>query len=769
MFRPVSFNWVLYAVGLGIGWMAHAASPALGQSEDGRSGQAKSNDMLPVVVGFDGTWKLGHTCPIRVDIPDELTGKAHRLEVRTIDGDGVGLTYFTELTGALDATPAADSSQRVVWMSVRMGRRSSELRVRLLGKDYQTLAQTQVPIEETQALDSDQHLILALGSAMGVQELSRSNADGSGSSFTTLVANSAASLPVHWRDYDSCDVLVVSTLNSEFLATLSAVQWTAMDTWIRRGGGCIVALQTENLDFLSDSDAKQVFQSWIPGTIEGLGRVADPGSLESLISTEEPLGKLSVTRLADPRGQVELSFSDTLNREVPWWISSAHGQGTIRVVASDLGDPAFAEWSDRNALWSKLLGHYFDASMLERNRRQQRSNSRTSYLGYGDLVGQLRATLDVFNFVREVSFGQITAMLVAVLVLIGPVDYWISVRWLKRPDLSWWVAGSTLVLISAGLLWLYSAVRPDQVRINTAQVIDIDAQSGQVSGRLWTHIYSGQAHRVDVTSRTTEANSGVAVTGDPVPPLSNGTHPAMEVTSCALDWQGLPGKGLGGLQSQFNSEQGIPEYRLELDQRGQSRVQGVSIPAAGTKCFAADWIGQAELSGQSWLTEIPGVDQLEGDLVNPLNVDIKDAMLFYHNWFYRLNSRLPPGSKTRISFETIPKDLARRLNRRRTVDGSDSVTRWDPADRHALDRLLELMMFHKAAAGRTYTSLAHRYQPHMDHSNLLDTDNAILVGRIDVPPVSIDVQLADAAEVQVEQDINRTWCRLTIPVQTEAE
>jgi len=74
------------------------------------------------------------------------------------------------------------------------------------------------------------------------------------------------------------------------------------------------------------------------------------------------------------------------------------------------------------------------------------------------------------------------------------------------------------------------------------------------------------------------------------------------------------------------------------------------------------------------------------------------------------------------------------------------------------------MMFHEAATGRNYTSLSHRYQPQIDHSNLLETDIAILVGRIDTPPISIDVRAADHSKLVGEPAMSRVWCRLTIPV-----
>ncbi len=235
-----------------------------------------------------------------------------------------------------------------------------------------------------------------------------------------------------------------------------------------------------------------------------------------------------------------------------------------------------------------------------------------------------------------------------------------------------------------------------------------------------------------------------------------------------LDWQGLPGSGLGGLLSQLNTDRGIPTYFIDRSDAGATALLGVGVPAAGTKCLTGAWEDQLSLKYQSRLMEIPGVDQLTGELVNPLDVELYEPMLFYHNWYYGLQSQIPPGGAIAISFDTIPKDLSRRLNGRKNVDGNDSITRWDPADRNSIDRLLEMMMFYKAASGRDYTSLTHRFQPHVDHSNLLETKCALLIGRLESSSVSLSVSCEDDPDLQVTPDMSRVWCRISIPVTSES-
>lgn len=728
---------------------------------------------VQVTFGLAGTWKLGQLCPVRVQLDPELQSVATTIEVQTVDGDGVDVTYRQAISAATSSR--ASSADGAVWMSVRIGRQHTPVEVRVWGADQSRplFSQTYVGQELGPGLPSNQPLIVAIGSSMGVESLSRSNADGSQTTFSVVRLQTAAEVPPYQAAYSSCDLLLISSGDPELLHSLDAQQWSAIDSWIRRGGAGIVSLG----DQLQELESLQPLAALLPGEWFGAGRIRNPAALESLVGTEDPLADFGCALIKPERGRIELTLTDSLSRSVPWWISYSHGLGTMRFVGSDLGGTAFEQWDDRGRLWARLIAPYM-ARVLTAEGGDDRVMGEASYLGYGDMVGQLRATLDLFPGVRVVTFGQIAALLVGVLLLIGPIDYLVSVKWLKRPELSWTFAGLVLLAICVGLTLLLAKIRPSEVRVNSAQIIDIDvapkAASSPLSsstygqaldqtaagsagnqaiayGRLWSHVFSGSARELDVSVAVDDANAAVSV-----------------------DWQGLPGHGLGGLLSQMNTDRGMPGYTIESTAGGQTTLSGVGIPAAGTKCLTAQWTQPIALTATSRLQEIPGVDQLQGELANPLPVDVLDPVLYYHSWFYSLDSRIPAGGSVNISFDTIPKDISLRLNGRRTVDSKESTTRWDPADRSSIDRLLELMMFYKAANGKSYTSLTHRFEPLLDQSNLLQTDRAILLGRLDAPWAAVRVALSGtersrsvgsgAPPLDVQQDMDRVWCRIAIPV-----
>jgi hypothetical protein len=77
-------------------------------------------------------------------------------------------------------------------------------------------------------------------------------------------------------------------------------------------------------------------------------------------------------------------------------------------------------------------------------------------------------------------------------------------------------------------------------------------------------------------------------------------------------------------------------------------------------------------------------------------------------------------------------------------------------------RVLEIMMFHSAAGGPTYTGLGQNYQDFVDLSDQLMLGRAILLGSAAAPAAQLDDRdrsLTDTA------DRHWTWFRLLLPVQ----
>jgi hypothetical protein len=114
-----------------------------------------------------------------------------------------------------------------------------------------------------------------------------------------------------------------------------------------------------------------------------------------------------------------------------------------------------------------------------------------------------------------------------------------------------------------------------------------------------------------------------------------------------------------------------------------------------------------------------------------------------------------------VNFDGVsPRNLEWYLSRRRVVDTKDVGTPWEQTSTD-VPRILEVMMFYKAAGGAGYTRLTHRYQPTVDLSDHLRTGRAILVGRSSVA----GSRLQPAGEPWDESNVRRwAFYRVLFPV-----
>ena len=171
---------------------------------------------LGLQLGFEGNWKLGHLCPVRVDIVGLAAQGNSTVELQTLDGDGVTVTYRrtvspTELVDLPSGTQCAKGTQ-AVWVPIRVGRQQAAITVRIRDADDQLVIEKQFEVDEFPApLTSTQPLIVALGSTQGVETASSSNLAGGATTFATAKIQTAESLPDAASGYALCDLVILPT------------------------------------------------------------------------------------------------------------------------------------------------------------------------------------------------------------------------------------------------------------------------------------------------------------------------------------------------------------------------------------------------------------------------------------------------------------------------------------------------------------------------------------------------------------------------------
>jgi hypothetical protein len=147
-----------------------------------------------------------------------------------------------------------------------------------------------------------------------------------------------------------------------------------------------------------------------------------------------------------------------------------------------------------------------------------------------------------------------------------------------------------------------------------------------------------------------------------------------------------------------------------------------------------------------------------GDVVNPLDIDLQECILAYNVWMFRLQT-LHAGQSFSLS-ETRPLYLEARLQQHTGTGAKDAATPWQRDDTD-VPAILQMLMFHEAARGQSYTGLTHRYQSYLDLSSHLLSGQALLVGRVRLPAAELYV---DGTVLPAEQVQSWTYYRVAIPV-----
>ncbi len=583
-----------------------------------------------VELGFDGKYKVGDWAPVWVTLTAGDTPVRGRLELSVLDGDGVEAAYGDVSAPPLEV-PAGGEATFLRY--VKFGRVRSNLTVRL--RDGETLLAERVfaPGQFPQPLPAGRELVVTLGGEAGVADAARLARRRDEEQMIAAMVNNVERLPDDWRGYDSVDTRVFVTGDSAFLEQLDSPRLAPLRQWLELGGRMLLSVGLHGVQMFGPDG---LWPDLAPGRFVGVTPQQRTAGVETYINAAERLGSgdrrvidLRMTALAEVRGRVEVAeIAGPVQR--PVIVHYPFGLGQVTLITLDLDREPMASWRERSKLMRRLLE---GAAGRAEQSLAESARGRVSHIGYEDLSGQLRAALDEFPGVTLVAFSWVAALLVLYVALIGPVDYLLLRRFGGRMERTWItfpaMVGLFCLLAWAGVRYFKS----DRLLVNQIDLVDLDVQSGQVRGSTWMHIYSPRGETFDVS-----------LTPQPAYNSAGGERGSI------LTWEGLPGGGLGGMNSTAGRLFNAP-YRLTAERdEGALRIEPRDMPiqVRSTKALHGRWWDQAELPDAGRLTATSdGV--LEGEVVNPLEVSLHGCLLVYNHWSYRLPQDMAPGARVQFT------------------------------------------------------------------------------------------------------------------------
>lgn len=769
---------------------AHAAEPA------GALATIES-----IRIGFGGRYKVGFWTPIDISLTGNAkssAGSSVRIDLQVIvpDGDGVPTTTVEH------GIALTSGKSTLVRTCVKIGRPLSSVTVVAIAEDNpkDKVERTFSGDAVATALPATQRLILELGGSLNLGSVVRFNEEGQPEDSVVAVVKDPTSLPDRWLAYEGVDIAVLTTADPAYYLRAPRPSLAALHRWVRLGGRLLLSVGDHGPELLA---AGKPLEAFVPGKFVTTVQLSQFESLENFAGASQRLEEgvapgnrltLPVAKLAEVRGQRE-AFEGNGSDLLPLVVRSADAFGELNFVAVDLNSSPLSRWQALPQLMAALLGR----SMAE--GQSPPAPGGAVHLGYNDMSGQLRTAIDQFAGVRMTPFWLITLLAGGYVFLLFPLDYWLKRRKTASANSIGGISGSAgwpwlsfgviAVGVSLGAWWIARQSHGEHVEIDQADVIDFDVDSGLARGTTWFSLFSPRNAQYSLSLQ----------------PIWHGSH--AEQSPAHLSWLGLPGNALGGMGDGSLSGSGgfsagaaadLPlftepyslsngEFRARPSGDGSANnpasIGPVPIAPAASKCFTGQWINESASLVAADLQERPD-HQLVGTIRMPENesangsagrrvgseslgngagqgsgradLQLTDCVLIHDRWAYLIPHFSPSEP---IDVASIDPETADTYFTRRRIVGDQVQT--PLYDRTGTDRarILEIMMFYRAAGGLQYVGLLNRYEHFLDLSGHLSLNRAILIG---IGPPASDVSVDGqpiAADASAE---HLTYYRFLLPV-----
>jgi len=438
-------------------------------------------------------------------------------------------------------------------------------------------------------------------------------------------------LPDQEIGYEAIDILVLSSkssLASELLREPEQKRLKALSNWLL-GGGRIL------LDSGSSYETTQKLLQGL-GTAEctipkmdrnaeglralnGLNRWVTPLVGQLLPMRVKELAVLKPGRFAQTVVREPSEPSDPVER--PILVQIPRSRGRILLFALQFDEAPFTSWDGQQSFYNQLL---IELSPRNPGYAPGKFPPDTS-VPRQEISGEFLRSLETFEQVPVFPFGWVAILLLTYIGVVGPLDYLVTQRWLKKPGLTW-ISFPLIVLGCSWAAWATAeSFKGNQARLNKIDLLDVDQTLGVTQASSWFSFFSPAPGEYSFEIQHPEKMHG----------LTKPNSPRISVLE-------PPDRNFrGGSRTLFRTPY---EYTP-----GGNGVEHFGIPAWATATFEGQWSAKAEPSPVNANLRHSRIDPtiLIGSITNNLPFEIEDSTLFYHDTWYSLG-KLQPGETRRI-------------------------------------------------------------------------------------------------------------------------
>lgn len=561
-------------------------------------------------------FKAARWAPIQiwVDVNPNVAFPTEDMQVivATPDGDDV----ISEVHYPMPVPASGQGVRLPTQLYLKPGGILSELTVRVIG------ASSGKPLAEPYrqsllGLPSSRYLILSAGRPLSNLRLPKSEGQaGEDSSpsdeyrngWVQLAHTGVDQLPDRWFGFEAVDLLVLNAADDGFWQELAQdkSRSQALFEWVSRGGRLLIsgsdALHCQrllegrhDLPIKVDPEAKRSVNE-IAIALPNSTRLVLKGQAKKTIPV------VNVRPIADRPFQIRL-LNDERGNAFPLVVQAPYGLGRITLVTFDLDRPPFDDSPHREAFWEWLINAAGTRlpSGLEPISYDSRNVEEDAYLT------RMQNNLEFFEGVPVVSFGWVALLILVYILLIGPLEYLVLKRLLKRMELTWITFPIIVATVCVSAYLAAVELKGRELKINKIDLVEIDLQGKRVYGQTWFTLFSPNIQNFTI-----------------------GVEPSIAECAPADTLVSWHGKAKSVRQSLFRRTY---EYHTSVDPNVYANgLEKVPIQVWSTKSFTGNWAANlAEPLIESDL-RIAAADasQLTGSITSRLPFDvIVDAQLFY--------------------------------------------------------------------------------------------------------------------------------------------
>jgi hypothetical protein len=560
---------------------------------------------------------------------------------------------------------------------------------------------------------------------------------------------SASELPSHWRAYSATSTI--------FLAgsfELTDEQSAALNQWVRSGGHVVLVVGTR-VEELGNSP----IAGWaMTGREVTASSLSDLSGLEAFAksSFRIPIAariKGSIIRAQDGADVVT-------GIEGPLLTRSAHGFGRVTMLGVDLDRAPLSRWRALDSFVSAI------AELPTVGLDDESAGQRISHSGITELATQFQIGMETIPEVGDRSTLSVLGLVLLFLLIIGPLDYFLVHRLLKKPGLTWLTFPA--IVIGAGVLAgsIAGGANGRDVRSRMCELIDLDADGCFARQTVWSAVYSPEhrRYRVEIEHNPTALTNDASKAQSAV----EASHAARDSSKGWLQWIAAPESNFGGMYRASGLNLGGASYSFSEE---LAEIENLPIPAASDRILGSTATFTVSQKLFDLNLKQAGTGHLSRDstFTHHLPAPIEDWVLAYGNRVYFHDylgddllgsSAIEPGVVWSSTGKTTGGRELRsfmtgarfqRTGKKSRGGGGDEFSHtqvdWNRRETD-LQTILRMVTFYRIAGGRDYTGLMNDAFSDLEMSDSLPLDRAVLFGRLKTPGASIQI---DGQTLQPDQ------------------